>query len=893
MLFQPSSGFALPEMSEARGVDGHHSVGEVPPASSNPSFRHVSSSMTLLGNMIDVPLPSKPLDHRLTISQGDSDGLCMERRAPSSPTTGKRKRTQTLINELGLDMSNNQPPPKKAAVVYTINKKSTPQELIQIIKNLQEELDQRTISVNAIQRNFERLAAMYKLNLEELERAREQLSEAEAKGYLSESEAKVLAVMRLELDNTLKAQEKLVEREAMAKEEAARRESALAEKIQSLEKEKMHSDAECTRLKEKVDAQEKQLDQKFLDQLKKEKEWKEKMSIVHEERVKEAEKHRGAIEELVRAFTDAMTAVEKDSLSTPEVLEAKKLKQILSLEDETYFAADAQDLSGALPTLPFWVTHFSRMLKFLCTHLEMTKTRWNASHASWVNFSQNIVMDAEERVRLQFSHFLTTAYTPLMKLFPLFSHSCSATIDSHSVEVQQWKHRLTSSIDDMQKRWDSEKSEMEKAHQIEVSRLQQLLQVMEAEKKQAMNDLQHTQAELDSALANLASNRDAMDEWKAKEEEWIHTQHNREMKISEKHKEIRDLQDAAEEKTRQLELAYKNDIESMKSQMEKKLEDVTKQMKTENESLQKHLVSLQNRVKKQRAALYQAFLSVENSRRRTILAEEFTERQLIDSTLAQLLLCHKNDRTQLLCEIMQGESLARSEVVLAEVTDCAAIVMQFSAAAAQERADKTREEELGKLREALDESHQSLMEKCRASFLEERGRDAQELEKKYAHDLEQLAAARIRCADLEVELDKVNQRLEENFNHAQDLRNATLSSIRCLIAAEKASESAYSCLLCFQLFKNPVTCVPCGHTFCNECLIQHPRNTQFLAGSPHAIVTSPCNFFCPECKSYSASHRVEAKSLLYLSSKFEYKKNVLRDIAKSLEIASAKGNLPS
>ena len=51
--------------------------------------------------------------------------------------------------------------------------------------------------------------------------------------------------------------------------------------------------------------------------------------------------------------------------------------------------------------------------------------------------------------------------------------------------------------------------------------------------------------------------------------------------------------------------------------------------------------------------------------------------------------------------------------------------------------------------------------------------------------------------------------------------------------SEEESEAAFTCLACMQLYDSPVTCIPCGHTFCATCL----ENTE-------SDSTSAC---CPEC----------------------------------------------
>jgi hypothetical protein len=43
-------------------------------------------------------------------------------------------------------------------------------------------------------------------------------------------------------------------------------------------------------------------------------------------------------------------------------------------------------------------------------------------------------------------------------------------------------------------------------------------------------------------------------------------------------------------------------------------------------------------------------------------------------------------------------------------------------------------------------------------------------------------------------------------------------TIAKLIVAEEASETAFTCMSCLKIFTDPVTCTPCGHSFCAQCM---------------------------------------------------------------------------
>lgn len=83
----------------------------------------------------------------------------------------------------------------------------------------------------------------------------------------------------------------------------------------------------------------------------------------------------------------------------------------------------------------------------------------------------------------------------------------------------------------------------------------------------------------------------------------------------------------------------------------------------------------------------------------------------------------------------------------------------------------------------------------------------------------------------------------------------------CLqVAVEESLETNYTCLTCVSLFKSPVTCVPCGHTYCRECL-----ETNFRAGQ----------VLCRECGDAPVQHYVEALNLDNLACKYAFKLSAL------------------
>lgn len=80
-----------------------------------------------------------------------------------------------------------------------------------------------------------------------------------------------------------------------------------------------------------------------------------------------------------------------------------------------------------------------------------------------------------------------------------------------------------------------------------------------------------------------------------------------------------------------------------------------------------------------------------------------------------------------------------------------------------------------------------------------------------------------------------------------------------MLHAEEALESTFSCMRCMNVFDAPVTCSPCGHTFCRGC-----------AGEDGGE--------CHECGGQIAA-LVENDLLSNACAKYEYKLGMLRNLA--------------
>eukprot|EP00818_Percolomonas_sp_WS_P000064 CAMPEP_0117450278 /NCGR_PEP_ID=MMETSP0759-20121206/8383_1 /TAXON_ID=63605 /ORGANISM="Percolomonas cosmopolitus, Strain WS" /LENGTH=774 /DNA_ID=CAMNT_0005242789 /DNA_START=291 /DNA_END=2611 /DNA_ORIENTATION=+ len=88
-------------------------------------------------------------------------------------------------------------------------------------------------------------------------------------------------------------------------------------------------------------------------------------------------------------------------------------------------------------------------------------------------------------------------------------------------------------------------------------------------------------------------------------------------------------------------------------------------------------------------------------------------------------------------------------------------------------------------------------------------------------------------------------------------------TIQKLIKTEKASTSALTCMKCFNLFDRPMTCVPCGHVFCKECLGEIAKESRDVT--------------CPECDQQIQTS-VNSEIIDILAGKSEYRKQTLESL---------------
>lgn len=127
-------------------------------------------------------------------------------------------------------------------------------------------------------------------------------------------------------------------------------------------------------------------------------------------------------------------------------------------------------------------------------------------------------------------------------------------------------------------------------------------------------------------------------------------------------------------------------------------------------------------------------------------------------------------------------------------------------------------------------------------------------------------------------------------------QEALEKTVSALVATEAASESAFTCLQCLQLFVEPVTLAPCGHTYCAHCV------------ATFGDVEDPASLTCKDCAAAASrdertTHTLEPPDAVFpnqaladLTARFLFRQQALSALATmclSLRNSFANRSAPS
>eukprot|EP00736_Rhodelphis_marinus_P001988 Rmarinus@m.7778 len=144
-------------------------------------------------------------------------------------------------------------------------------------------------------------------------------------------------------------------------------------------------------------------------------------------------------------------------------------------------------------------------------------------------------------------------------------------------------------------------------------------------------------------------------------------------------------------------------------------------------------------------------------------------------------------------------------------------------------------------------------------------------------DLTQQITLKERTAKgLQDEIDNLQQQLRDANARAHN-KTAGRQQLESVVArlrhVEEATEPLVTCLKCLSLFQDPVTCVPCGHSYCRKCA----NELRESAGN---------SYFCGECgRAERVDYLFTNETIDQLASKYEYRLQCLAelgDLAKKI-----------
>ncbi|XXQ31705.1 non-specific serine/threonine protein kinase [Plasmodiophora brassicae] len=215
-----------------------------------------------------------------------------------------------------------------------------------------------------------------------------------------------------------------------------------------------------------------------------------------------------------------------------------------------------------------------------------------------------------------------------------------------------------------------------------------------------------------------------------------------------------------------------------------------------------------------------------------------------------------NEFQQINARLHARQAEARSEIArLVEERDR----LRQSALASVSRADQLE-------RDVADA--RTAMEAMRAAFENDSAQLRAEVD-------ETLASLRRQLSDQKAELADVRQRnrmllRRETLSPAEvkairDREKELNATVSKLVLAEQASEPSFTCFDCVQVFKDPVTCIPCGHSACEQCIVKIGYCSQ--CGTGKAVTFYP-NQLLSELSAKHVYRKQALQGLLQMSAAF-------------------------
>ncbi|KPA75667.1 hypothetical protein ABB37_08231 [Leptomonas pyrrhocoris] len=795
---------------------------------------------------------------------------------------------------------------------YVITERTPRAELLAIISELQRDLTQRTDSVNAIQRNFQRLSAMHHAEQEELQRLRRLQQERQ------------YVVPPPDTDAALREQRRLVE-ELKAELTQREQESALLRKeaARSLEQHRHavdRSGVEHVLLQERQNIAYAEA-QAFMELMKTSTAELSRLAAEREVRDENRQKHEHLLR-VLRAHTERLGALQLkirgDSIeagaNTPVPLQAELRSSAFSGGELTAVAAELQRAEEAAT---FCLAGYASAAAQRHTSASTAAQQQLAALTAKTDDAQHalcrtlISCEREARCSLEgaaadtaaallcsFQQLKVVAESTALRAVAVTSQlertraQCSEYVDQWTASADGRLHELHHHIDSWCASFESDLS----AHRKTVEQHGQVMRELAAartewealrdtERKAHKAELAHVRQDTAAKVATAESRLKASQQQSSavqKALEDAHAAHQREMQDAEQHVQERCKEAAAER-------------EVLLSRQWFRVQSAQEQCTAEAMSLLWD-VSCVRRLCYQEEAEARMALYAAHVQAAARLSQQTTSQKVLAGVSQAVWATHAT-------HLSEGEAAARLLVETKAQEEFVELVCEEEGG----RRGLCYNSQLARLHQEVDEARVKT-----AEMQAKHRRREEQLEADLHLAEEERRAALSNASDAAAAAAAARRAEQKVAEELLALKSSTAAAAERIEAAESATESACCCSLCLQLLHNPIACVPCGHVFCAGCLLWHTRNKSLsslsaagAAGGPQlsrrvsggapprievevaqwmrGLTVPQARLYCPECGGApSVSTVVELRALGDLAAKYTYKRGALKELMRDL-----------
>lgn len=713
-------------------------------------------------------------------------------------------------------------------------------ELLAVIEQLRGELQTRTDGVNAIQRNFERLSEMYRRDCAELERLREGERQMKERDAAIESERKVFAAMQKEMESLLQSYKDLHETRRHEQQTVGDSTKAMQQKLEEQQTLLAHLQNECDRLRGQTEASEekqKRLASEFSDSA------RHVLQFVSE------------IQGRVRQLPLDYMGGDRSNSSSIGVSGSHS-----SFNSNTITAAlsDAWDCVDAMCiALRRTCVEMERMAR---ERIEEDITTGNR-HIFELEGAMRLAITQEEVSWREMMHTMhhdvlcsakgekeRSLRLALQEELVLVRCKLQEQRNEHDAVVSALKRNLTEVHDRLQKTQE-DFALLQQRNEVDVTAREQSLRQQASQLLEELQQLERRRSSEEAAAreeqtAALRGLKERLaKEHGAREKHW-------QGRVDRLEEELRQLKAAA--------LAARSEATELHATKEAACDVFCKRLA---EATSAHQVTFVQ----DEAVVRGGIAELERAQREALLRQAFDQREQMIAAAATATAASATVllRTTEADEMMQRLLIALDETAASPVLDCQRRLFGL-------RLHETR-------RVAATEAHcaqRARLEGLRVK-LQSLRRQMSDISRCFRGALEEQCRLSSRAHELTEQVEASHAASVHALQRQQQAAAAASTVVQRLMAAEEASESAYSCGLCLRIYRKPVTCAPCGHTFCETCFLQHPKNKLRASESVR---------YCPECCLATNNTLVRVRALEMLSGNFTFRQKEMEELQRVLTV---------